>query len=323
MVENTLKYIDGKKIRRQYFNVPLIIIYTFMLAIPYFIFVISLCVGKFDSYGRVSTFFISVWICFVFSLPLLILSILNRYCFGKIICVLGEEGIYYANGSKLCWETAQKIEYVMDSNRRYRSDTGRAYRTIIYTEGGRHIVLANTPLCIVSAIKKCQKDIDVEIVGKKSVLHTALLMAIILLLSPVYVVLLMKAPGALSVSRFAVSAIIGFVLGIALMPVFDTYNVKYRFWSRILPKKCLAHILLGLYYCSYFIGLLILCYFPNWVVVSLFGIYLGVVQPPVPTKRYGNSRHLMSYEELYELYVTKSDYWKARIENRNGRNNKK
>ena len=322
MTENTLKHIDGKKIRRQYFNVPLIILYTLMLAIPYFIFVISLCGGKFDSYEWPSTFFISVWTCFVFSLPWLVLRTLNQYCFGKIICVLNEEGIHYSNKAKLCWETVEKIEYVMDSNPRYRSDTGKAYRTIVYTKGGRHIVLANTPLYMVSAIKKYQKELDVKILGAKEVWHTVLIMAAILLLVPFYVVLLVRAPGALSVSRFAVSAIIGFVLGIILIPVFDAYNVEYRFWSKVLPKKWLAYILLGGYYSSYFVGLLILFYFPNWVVVSLFGIYLGVVQPPVPS-RHGNRRHLLSYRELYELYITKADLWKERIEKRKNRSKDK
>ena len=184
MEENTLKYVDGRKIRRQYFNAPLIIIYTMMLAIPYFIYVIAFLVGKFDSYGHPSTFFTSVWMVFVFSLPLLFLRTLNQYCFGRIICVLSKDGIHYANKGKICWETIEKIEYVIGSKPRYRSDIGKPFRVIIYTQGGRHIVLDKVPMCMVSYIKKHQKDIDIKILGAASLLSTVFMITAILLVCP-------------------------------------------------------------------------------------------------------------------------------------------
>ena len=115
MQENSLKCIQGKKIRRQGFNIPLIILYSMMFAIPYCIFAISWCVGKLDTYGSPTTFGTSVLLCFLFSVPFLVLRSLNKHFFGKIICVLDEEGIYYANKGKLCWDSIEKIEYVIDS----------------------------------------------------------------------------------------------------------------------------------------------------------------------------------------------------------------
>ncbi len=308
MEENNLKYIQGKKIRRQYFNAPLIILYSLMLAIPYFIIIISLCIGKFDSYEWPSTFWTSVWVCFFFSLPLLVLRTLNKHCFGRIICVLNEEGLHYSNKGKLRWETIEKIEYVIDTKPRYKSDTGKAFRAIIYTRGGKHIALSNMPLYIVSRIKKYRKGLDIKILGATSLLPVTLVMAAILLLCPFYVMLLINAPGA-SVAHIVVLVIIWGVLGIIRTPIFNRYDIRYRFWSRILPKKWLSYIILGGYDSSFFVVLLVLFYFPNWVVVSLLGIYLGVVQPPMPS-RHGSSRFnfMPSYDQLYEIYITKADF---------------
>jgi hypothetical protein len=125
--------------------------------------------------------------------------------------------------------------------------------------------------------------------GATSLLPVTLVMAAILLLCPFYVVLLRNAPCA-SVAHFVVMAIIGVVLGMIRTPIFDAYDIRYRFWSKILPKKWLSYIILGGYYSSFFVVLLVLLYFPNWVVVSLLGIYLGIVQPPIPS-RYGSSRY--------------------------------
>lgn len=284
-----------------------------MLAIPYSIFTISLCMGKFDSYEWPSTLWISIWVCFFFSLPLLILRTLNKHCFGRIICVLNEEGIYYSNKGKLRWEIIEKVEYIIDSKPRYPNDTGKAFRAIVYTQGGKHIVLPNAPLYIVSRLKKYQKKLDIKILGTTSLLPVALVMATILLLCPFYVMLLRNAPGA-SVTHFVVLAIIWVVLGIIRTPLFDTCDIRYRFWSKILPKKWLSYIVLGCYYSSFFVVLLVLFYFPNWVVVSILGIYLGIAQPPIPSK-YGSGRfnYMPSYEKLCEIYIDKADFWEKHI----------
>ena len=323
MQENSLKCIQGKKIRRQGFNIPLIILYSMMFAIPYCIFAISWCVGKFDTYGSPSTFWTSVLACFLFSVPFLVLRLLNKYFFGKIICVLDEEGIYYANKGKLCWDSIEKIEYVIDSKPRYKSDSGKTWRIIIYTRGGKHVVLEKAPLHIISSIKRYPKNFDVKIIGASSLIPPVLIMTTILLLCPFYVVLLRNAPGV-TIPHIIVLEIIWVVLGIVRTPILDTYYIRYRFWSKLLPKKLLSYIVLGFYYSSFFIALIILFYFPNWVVVSLLGIYLGIVQPPIPSK-YGSSRYrfLPSYDQLYEIYITQADFWEDRIVKRNENKSKK
>ena len=317
MQENSLKCIQGKKIRRQGFSIPLIILYSMMFAIPYCIFAISWCVGKLDTYGSPSTFWTSVLVCFLFSVPFLVLRSLNKHFFGKIICVLDKEGIYYANKGKLCWDSIEKIEYVIDSKPRYKGDSKKTWRAIIYTHDGKHVVLEKAPLYIISSIKKYQKGLDVKIIGANSLVTPILIMATILLICPFYVVLLISAPEGVTIPHIIVMMIICVALGIVRLPIFDAYDIQYRFWSKLLPKKPLSHIVLGFYYSSYFIALIILFYFPNWVVVSLLGIYLGIVQPPIPSKN-GSSRYriIPSYKQLYEIYITQADFWEERIAKR-------
>ena len=179
------------------------------------------------------------------------------------------------------------------------------------------MVLEKAPLYIISSIKKYQKSLDVKIIGANSLVTPILIMATILLICPFYVVLLRSAPEGVTIPHIIVMMIICVALGIVRLPIFDAYDIQYRFWSKLLPKKLLSHIVLGFYYSSYFIALIILFYFPNWVVVSLLGIYLGIVQPPIPSKN-GSSRYrsIPSYKQLYEIYITQADFWEERIAKR-------
>ena len=314
MKDFTLNRIKKKKIRRQYFNAPLIILYSLMLWIPYAIITFSLCDGDANFYEWPSVISMSLLICFSFSLPFLILRTLNKHFFGRIICALNEEGIFYSNEAKIRWETIQKIEYVIDSRLRYKNDKGNSYRLIIYTQGNKHIVLNKVPIYIISVIKKYRKNIDIKLFGVKSLISTTLIMATILLLSPFYAWLLSNAPGA-STTQYTVFVIIAIIFTIIrFIIVFNIDYIEYRFWRKILPKKWLSYILLAAYYFSYFAGLLLLVYFPSWVMVSLFGIYVGIVQPPVPPKHGYNHRKFYTYNELYKIYITDAAFWEGEIE---------
>jgi|GEM_PF-810822 len=308
-----LNQINGKKIRRQYFNIPLIILYSLMFEIPYAVTVISICSGENDFYKLPELIWKSIWICFVFSLPILVLRILNKHCFGRIICVLSEEGIYYSNKAKIRWETIEKIEYVINSEPRYKGDTRKDFRVIVYTQGGKHIVLTNAPMCIVSDIKKYQKNIDIKFLGAKSLIPSVLGITLILLLSPFYAELLCRAPGP-SIAQGAVLVIIATLFYVIRNIIFDTYFIQYRFWRKILPKKWLSYIILAFYYSSGFVALLVLCYFPNWVTVSFVGIFLGILHPPIPSKHNNGHFDLMSYNKLYEIYIDNADFWEESIE---------
>ena len=309
---NSRKYIDAKQIRRRRFNVPLVVLYSLMFAVPYVIFVISWGIGKIDSYAWPSTLWTSVGIFFVLSLPFLILRMLNNRFFGKIICTLTEEGIYYPKGM-IRWGTIEKIEYDMNSKPKFESDIAKSFRLIVYTKGGKHIVVADAPVGIVTNIKKYQKEIDIKFTGVQSLLCVIFVVAAIVLVLPLYVLLLCIAPG-IPVVKLVVWVAIWVVLSIIRIPIFDKYAVAYRFWRKILPKKWLSYIILWVYYLSYFVIILILFYFPNWFSVSVLGIYMGVIQPPVP-HRHGSARFYnnLSYEKLYDTYINRADFWERKI----------
>ena len=81
MKGNKLNEIDGRKIRRQYFTLPVLMHYVLMLFIPYCILVFTIQLNKFNMQEWISSVWISVWVCFCFSLPWMILRILNKRYF--------------------------------------------------------------------------------------------------------------------------------------------------------------------------------------------------------------------------------------------------
>ena len=316
MKKNELRGIDGKKIRRQYFNAPLIFLFSLMIAIPYSITVFSFAMGKYEQYELPSTLGTSILVCGIFSLPFLILRVLNKHFFGKIICVLNAEGIHHPKGV-LKWEAVEKIEYAIDSKPRYKSDPSRAFRAIVYyAQGTKHLVLEKAPISLLSRIKKYRKDIDTRIEGITSLLPTILVISGIIIICPLYIISLKNAPGA-STSQVIVFMAIWLVLGFVRIPIFDAFSIEYRFWSKILPRKWLSYIVLSCYYPLFFVAFLALFYFPNWFAVVALGICGGIIQPPIPS-RYGSARfrRILSYEQLYDIYINKADFWEGKIEQR-------
>ncbi len=259
MKETTLKSIRGKKIRRQYFNFPLIILFSAMIFASYGISVISIGMGKSEQYIWHDNFLTSFWVCLGFSLPFLLLRVINKNFFGRIICVLTEEGIHYPRGM-LRWETIEKIEYAIDSKPRYKSDPAKSFRAIIYTRGGKHVVLESAPMCIISRAKKYKRELDVKIAGVTSLFPTVLVMTVILALIPIWIILMARAPGA-STAQLVTVFVSYIALSFIKLPIFDYYSVEYRFGTgscRIngCPMQSLGFIILlfsrGSLFCTIF-----------------------------------------------------------------------
>ena len=124
-----LKSIPGEKIRRQYFNVVIYPIVLFLLLI------VSVCVFNLLQAGTqderidvIATLAVVLLMVFVILVPLVVLSILNRFCFGRIVCVLNEKGLYFADGfidediffkadgsvRMIKWEHIRKVAYDPD-----------------------------------------------------------------------------------------------------------------------------------------------------------------------------------------------------------------
>ncbi len=84
----SLKDIVGKKIREQYFDgivIGILIVVIFFTI--YYLFDIE----------NFAKNIVNIFILLVACIPFIILSILNRVCIGKVVCVLSEDKLYYFN----------------------------------------------------------------------------------------------------------------------------------------------------------------------------------------------------------------------------------
>ena len=127
----------------------------------------------------ISSVWISVWVCFCFSLPWMILRILNKRYFGKIVCVLTDDGIRYDEGF-IGWDCISKIEYVIDLPSRYRYDPKRKCRAVVYTEN-KTIILYHAPHSILQSVKKFKPQIKTQMSnGSKWLIAILTLLPIVL-----------------------------------------------------------------------------------------------------------------------------------------------
>ena len=84
------KDIDGKKIREQYFDGWVI---GALIGILFYTMVYLFDIENFHNN------FINIVIAFTCFSPFMLLAVLNRFLFGKILCVLTEDKLYYFNAA--------------------------------------------------------------------------------------------------------------------------------------------------------------------------------------------------------------------------------
>lgn len=127
-----------------------------------------------------------------------------------------------------------------------------------------------------------------------------------------------------------IMCIIFLVLSVVSWWIFDEYGIQYRFLNKILKKRGLYSIIIFLSL-SHFSLFVLAWFFPSWWIYILGGIWIGTVGQ-LPPLVYGiRSVNLLSYEQLYDIYVTKADYWEKnlkkkkekRMKRKNKRKNKK
>lgn len=108
---NTLRKIPGKKIRRQYFNIPIYLILSIDAALLSSWTAITIQNPVINDRWEFPLFLLTV--SMVLLLPLVMLSVLNRFCFGKVICVLDGKGLHYESGF-VEWKQITKAVYEPD-----------------------------------------------------------------------------------------------------------------------------------------------------------------------------------------------------------------
>ena len=326
MAENKLKHADGIKIRKQYFKWLLVFFGVLAFGLPYLILVCSVYMGKFNFFEWLPSIGTSFLICFVFSLPFIVLSLLNRRFFGKTVCVLAEEGILYPKEDRTClarWSEIEKIEYAVDTKPRYKNDPCHANRTIIYKSHG-HVVLRGAPRFILTKVREIKPELDTAITGRRSNLSVALVIATIVFLCPIAFMLFLKllsyGQGISTVQTWAmlVGALVS--LGICIF-IFDEYAVLYRFWSKILVKRWRYYAVVCAFVVSMVAAFLVAWYFPSWWVVIPASVYIGAVTELIPARSMGMRRHrvILSYEEACGMYVERADFWEKQIQKKNAK----
>ena len=109
-----LKNVKGERIREQYFNV-FIFLLIFGVFIPCIIlFTISAITdGSGTKFNETSDMLDAVFMILKILIFPVVLSVLNRYVFGEIICVLDNVGINYSGGF-IRWDSITDIVYVID-----------------------------------------------------------------------------------------------------------------------------------------------------------------------------------------------------------------
>lgn len=181
MEKHHLREIVGDKIRWQYFTWPLLILLFCMIFVPYCTFVFSLSMAEFSLSKWFSDLLISVEVCFGFSIPFIILSFLNRRYFGRIICVVNEDGIHYQDGT-VKWEDITKIEYEIELPGGTVRKEHLFCHAVVHTKK-ENITLIHAPRYVLSTVKKYRPSMDTGI-SKNSKWKIGLVILIIVIAVP-------------------------------------------------------------------------------------------------------------------------------------------
>lgn len=175
---------SDKIIRMQYFNFVLYYCVFCAVWIPFTVIFISLMLGGFTWAEALETVWISLVLHGMLALPFIVLSILNRYLFGKVVCMLCENGIQ-SDDTLIKWENIEKIEYQIELPARGMFLHKQYNRAIVYTKN-KEISIQHAPLYILRAAKRIRPELDARI--NKSSRNYILILIMALFLIPILIV---------------------------------------------------------------------------------------------------------------------------------------
>ncbi|MBR3979253.1 MAG: hypothetical protein IKJ94_06495 [Oscillospiraceae bacterium] len=157
MKQKQPKDLIGIQIRRQYFNIPIFIFLSVLLLAFETVTFVPLFESNFSFNKWLDDIFASVFTLSILIIPCVILSVLNRFFFGKIICVLNEEGIYYTDGL-IKWDDILGIRY-------HITFLGRTHfqpACVDIACKKATIQIKSAPLYMLSVAKKYNPDINIK-----------------------------------------------------------------------------------------------------------------------------------------------------------------
>jgi len=158
---------NGEKIRRQYFNLYIGAQLSFAPAVSLIIIISELKKGNFDIYGMLfemaNTVPAVLKIYAIFLFPFVLLSILNRFCFGKVLGVVNDFALYLKD-RELDINDIVKIVYYPGSFSRHRISSCGATFTVDCKNGNTQTLdVASFPLYGLKKIKKYNPNVKLSI----------------------------------------------------------------------------------------------------------------------------------------------------------------
>ena len=174
-----LATLPGKKLRMQFFTFPLVLTPGFFLILLYMMWIVMLLLGELIFSEMLKPTLLVALLCAPVVLLCAVLLVLNHYFFGKIICVLGKDGIAHKNGL-IRWNRIKRIEYEihLPSRHQYLWEYCRA---VIFTGAGQ-IGIDHAPLCMLFFAHKLHPEIPMGL--GKDCKRDLLIWAVILALLP-------------------------------------------------------------------------------------------------------------------------------------------
>ena len=158
-----IKEINGEKIRWQYFNA---FIYFLLSYVPTPIIIeifMGLKEGNFVFHKIISVLpFFAVWLIILF--PLVVLSLVNRFLFGKIVCAVNETGIYCDYGF-ISHHDIQRLTYNPKIIARTRTRLEYSYVIVsVKTQEQEYdINIIHFPIYGLRKVKKYNPQIEIKI----------------------------------------------------------------------------------------------------------------------------------------------------------------
>lgn len=182
-----LKEVRGTKLRRQYFNLP---IYLISPVIPISILAMTMILIKNNEFSFnewLALCFEGVCIVLAILSPFIVLSLLNRFIFGKIVSVINDDGIYFENNF-ISWNKITNISYTPDIPGKYQyTVVHHRYTRLTFTmcnEDGEeyNAEIKNFPLYGLLKIRKFSPNIKIKFAAK-NVLWAIIFIAIAMVVS--------------------------------------------------------------------------------------------------------------------------------------------
>lgn len=162
----TLDELDGEKIRWQYFNTYIYIMIAFLPAVPVMIIMQELRKGNFDIWNTIIEMSGAAPVIAVmygiFIGPFIILSIFNRFTFGKTLGVTNENTLFLENREISIKDIAEIVYHPRVMSRRKISFS---YATFVLRSEGNELEVFDVihfPIYGLRKIKKYNKEIKLK-----------------------------------------------------------------------------------------------------------------------------------------------------------------